>query len=395
MTNSFDQLLDRRNTRSYKWDQVETLFGSKDILPLWVADMDFPSPQAVRDVLVKRAQLGAYGYAVRTDDYFDAIIGWFERRHKWSIQKSWITDVPSVVTTLSLAVEQFSEPGAPVVLQSPVYYPFYDVIESNGRVIAKNPLVIRDGRYEMDLAHLETLFQSGAKLMLLCNPHNPGGRVWSREELEALADLCLKYEVIVVSDEIHCDLVFPDKEHTPFASISKEIADRTITALAATKTFNLPGLNTSFAVISNREMRVKLEKRVKALSIHMAQHFAQDAVTAAYNEGEQWLDELLVYVKGNLEYSLQYLSEHLPEVKPLRPDGTYLLWIDCRGLGLDPAGLKELMFKQAKVAFNEGSMFGTEGAGWLRINLACPRWIVEQALKQFAEAARKSLATNN
>jgi len=393
MINNFDQLLDRRNTRSYKWDQVEHLFGSKDILPLWVADMDFPSPQAVQDVLVKRAQLGAYGYAIRTDDYFDAIIGWYERRHNWSLDKSWILDAPSVVTTLSLAVEQFSEPGARVVLQSPVYYPFYDVIESNGRVVAKNPLILNDdGQYEMDFSHLEALFQDGAKLMLLCNPHNPGGKVWSREELERLAGLCVKYDVVVVSDEIHCDLVFPGKEHIPFASISEEIADRTITALAATKTFNLPGLHTSFIVVSNRAMRLKLDKRLKSLSLHMAQHFAQDAVIAAYNEGGQWLDEMLGYVKGNLEYALEYLHQHLPEVKPLKPDGTYLLWLDCRALELDQAGIKDLMFKQAKVAFNEGSMFGTEGAGWLRINLACPRTIVEQALKQFVEASRKVLA---
>lgn len=391
MSNNFDQLLDRRNTRSYKWDQVESLFGSKDILPLWVADMDFASPKAVQDVLIKRAQLGAYGYAFRTDDYYDAVTGWFARRHKWNIKKEWMIDLPSVVTSLSLAVEQFSEPGAPVVLQSPVYYPFYEVIENNGRVVAKNPLILNNGRYEMDLAHLETLFQDGAKLMLLCNPHNPGGKVWSREELEALAALVLKYNVIVVSDEIHCDLVFPGNEHTPFASLSEEVADRTITALAATKTFNIPGLHTSFVVISNREMRLKMDKRVKTLSIHMAQHFAQDAVTAAYNEGEQWLDEMLAYVEQNLEYALQYFSEHLPEVKPLRPDGTYLLWVDCRALGLDTAGIKDLMFKQAKVAFNEGSMFGTEGAGWLRINLACPRSIVETALKQFTDAARKVL----
>ncbi|MBH5320219.1 pyridoxal phosphate-dependent aminotransferase [Paenibacillus sp. GSMTC-2017] len=389
MTINFDELIDRRNTRSYKWDQSEKLFGSADILPLWVADMDFPSPSAVQEVLKKRADISAYGYAVRGDSYFESIVNWYSRRHNWKIEQHWITDSPSVVTSLSLAVELFTEPGGQVVLQSPVYYPFYDVIESNDRVLAKNPLVIRNGRYEMDLDHLESLFKDGAKLLLLCSPHNPGGRVWDREELLQLGELCLRYGVIVVSDEIHCDLVFPGHVHTPFATLSPEIADITITTLAATKTFNLPGLQTSFMITSNNKMRAKLEKRLRTLSIHMAHHFAQDAVEAAFNEGEQWLEELLTYVHGNLTYTLDFFQEHLPQIEPLKPDGTYLLWFDCRALGLDKRGLQELMFKKAKVAFSEGSVFGSEGEGWLRINLACPRFILEKALTQFADAVKR------
>ncbi|MFD0588700.1 MalY/PatB family protein [Paenibacillus sp. GCM10027627] len=390
MSFNFDQLINRKNTRSYKWDQVGPLFGDADILPLWVADMDFPSPPAVQEVLKKRAELGAYGYAIHTSDYFEAIVNWYERRHHWTIQKGWISDSPSVVTTLSLAVEQFTSPGDEVVIQTPVYYPFYDVVNLNDRIVAKNPLQVVNGRYEMDLEHLESLFKRGAKLFLFCNPHNPGGRVWNKSELVALGELCLRYGVKVVSDEIHCDLVFPGGEHIPFASLSPELADLTITCLAATKTFNLPGLHTSFMVVSNREMKARLDRRIKALSIHMSNHFAQDAVTAAFNEGEVWLDEMLAYVKGNLDYALAYLQEHLPIIKPMIPDGTYLLWLDCRGLGLDKHGLKQLMHQKAKVAFNEGSMFGTEGEGWLRINLACPRFIVEQALKQFCEAAAEA-----
>ncbi|RIX47261.1 pyridoxal phosphate-dependent aminotransferase [Paenibacillus nanensis] len=388
MAYKFDELINRKNTRSYKWDQVGPLFGSADILPLWVADMDFPSPPAVQEALKKRVDIGAYGYAIRTDEYADSIMSWFGRRHGWSLQREWISDSPSVVTTLSLAVEQFTAPGDKVVIQTPVYYPFYDVVRDNGRELALNPLQIRDGRFEMDLAHLESLFKDGAKMILLCNPHNPGGRVWSREELAALGELCLRYGVIVVSDEIHCDLVYPDYEYTPFASLSPELADKTITCLAATKTFNLPGLHTSFMVISNRDMKARLDKRIKTLSIHMSHHFAQEAVIAAYTESEDWLDELLVYVKGNLDYALDYLAQQLPQVKPMKPEGTYLLWVDCRSLGLDKQGLKQLMYEKAKVAFNEGSTFGTEGEGWLRINLACPRFVLEQALKQFCEAAK-------
>ncbi|UJF35711.1 MalY/PatB family protein [Paenibacillus hexagrammi] len=388
MTYNFDQRIDRRHTRSYKWDQNEQLFGDPDVLSLWVADMDFLCPPAVQAVLEKRASLGIYGYAIRTDSYFQAITDWFKRRHDWIIDPKWITDSPSIVTTLSLAVELFSEPGSQVVLQSPVYYPFYDVIQSNGRKVAKNPLVIRNGRFEMDYEHLEELFKSGAKLLLLCSPHNPGGRVWEREELVRLGELCLQYGVTVVSDEIHCDLTLSGHKHIPFATLSPELADITLTCLAATKTFNLPGLHTSFAVASNPSIKRKLDHRIKTLSLHMAQHFAQDAVEAAYNEGEAWLDEMLAYIEGNLQYTLDYLTQHLPEIKPLQPEGTYLLWLDCRDLNLDVAGLKDLMFKQAKVAFSEGSVFGSEGEGWLRINLACPRSIVEEALERFAQAVR-------
>jgi len=389
LTYDFDRRVDRRNTRSYKWDQGEKLFGDKDLLPLWVADMDFLVPPAVQAVLEQRAALGVYGYAIRSDSYFDAIVNWYKRRHGWTIDPKWITDSPGVVTSLSLAVDQFCEPGGQVVLQSPVYYPFYDVIQSNGRVVTKNPLIIRKGRFEMDLEHLESLFIGRAKLLLLCNPHNPGGRVWEREELIKLGELCLKHGVMVVSDEIHCDLVLPGHKYIPFASLSEEIANITITCLAATKTFNLPGLHTSFIVASNASIRRKLEHRINTLGIHMASHFAQDAVEAAYNEGEAWLNEMLAYVNGNMEFALEYFVLYLPEVKPLRPEGTYLLWIDCRALGLDVQGLKDLMFKQAKVIFNDGAVFGTEGEGWLRINLACPRLIVEQALKQFCDAAKR------
>jgi len=386
LTYNFDELIDRRNTRSYKWDQVGPLFGDTSILPLWVADMDFYSPPAVQKVLQQRTDIGIYGYSIKNKQYFEAITNWFQRRHHWTIQPSWIVDVPSVVTTLSLSVDLYTKPGDAVVLQSPVYYPFYDVIEGNNRKVARNPLRIEDGRYEMDFENLEQLFKDGAKLMLLCNPHNPGGRVWERSELEKLAKLAIQYGVIVVSDEIHCDLTFEGHPHTPFASLSQEAANITITALAATKTFNIPGLHTSFAVISNAELREVFDKRVKVLSIHMANHFAQDAVQAAYNEGEQWLDELIVYVKANLDYALEYLAEHAPNIKPLESQGTYLLWLDCRAISEDPAVLKELMYKKAKVAFNEGSTYGVEGAGWLRVNLACPRSILEQALKQFVDA---------
>ncbi|GBF77736.1 hypothetical protein PA598K_06300 [Paenibacillus sp. 598K] len=387
MTYSFDQVPDRRNTHSYKWDQSAKLFGDPDILPLWVADMDFPSPPAVQEALIRRAEQGVYGYTFRSDDYAAALVGWLKQRHDWDVTPAQITDVPGVVTTLSLCVELFSEPGSPVILQSPVYYPFYDVIKMNGRQVANNPLVIRDGRYEMDYDHLESLMQGGARLLLLCSPHNPGGRVWERAELERLGELCARYDVIVASDEIHADLVLAGHRHLPTATISTDLAQRTITAMAPTKTFNLPGLQSSYAVIQNPELKRRFDYKLKALSIHMMHYFNNDAITAAYTEGADWLDAMLAYVEENLAYAIDYLGEHLPQVVPMKPEATYLLWVDCRGLGRDIAGLKQLMYREAGVAFNEGSVYGDEGSGYLRINVACPRSVLAQALERFCRAA--------
>lgn len=388
MQYDFDKRPDRRNTRSYKWDQSLKLFGREDLLPLWVADMDFESPPAVKEAMVRRAEIGIYGYTIPDEAYKDAIVRWFDRRHGWRLETEWLSDSPGIVTSLSLAVELFSEPGSPVILQTPVYYPFFDVIEMNGRQAAENPLIKRNGRYEMDYDHLESLMKKGARLLLLCNPHNPGGRAWSRGELLQLAELCEKYGVKVVSDEIHCDLMMPGHTHVPFASVSEAAADMTLTCLAATKTFNLPGLHTSFIAASNRTIKRTFDRRIKALSLHMTNFFAHDAVKAAYDHGEQWLDQLLEYLSGNLKAALDVLGERLPEAEPMIPEATYLLWADFTRLGLDTAGLKRLMYEKAGVAFNEGSIYGKPGEGHLRINLACPRSLLLEAMDRFCTAAR-------
>jgi cystathionine beta-lyase len=391
MNMDFNRIHNRKNTNSYKWDQIGKLFGSEDILPLWVADMDFESPPAVKEAVQRRAAHGIYGYTFKPESYTNAIIGWFARRHNWELKSDWLSDSPSVVTSLSLAVDLLSEPGSKVILQSPVYYPFYDVIRNNGREIVKNPLILRNGQYEMDYEHLETVMKDGARLLLLCNPHNPGGRVWSREELLKLGELCLRYGVTVVSDEIHCDLVLSGHRYTPFASLSPEIADITLTCLAPTKTFNMPGLQISFIAASNKRIKKLFDARIKTLSLHMTGYFAPDAVVAAYEHGDAWLDELLQYVQGNVEYAQQYFHEHLPAIDVIRPQGTYLMWFDCSSLGLSVDELKQLMYQEAKVAFNEGSTFGSEGAGFLRINLACPRSILHEALERFCTAAQKHI----
>ncbi|GIP53568.1 MalY/PatB family protein [Paenibacillus vini] len=386
MTYEFNERTMRRGTLSYKWDQGQTLFGDDEVLPLWVADMDFKCSPAIIQAVTERAAQGIYGYTIRSKDYLNAITGWFQRRHGWNVDESWLTDSPGVVPSLSLAVQSLTEPGDEIILQSPVYNPFYDVIQRNGRKLAESPLLLKNGRYEMDYEKLETLMSGGAKLLLLCSPQNPGGRVWTKEELVRLGDLCVKYDVKVIADEIHCDLVFPGHQHFPFASLSEQFAERTITCLAPSKTFNMPGLSTSFTVISNPRLKRRFDERIHALSIGSVNFFGPPATIAAYNESEPWLDALLTYVAANQEFAISYLSNHLPALVPVRSEGTYLLWLDCRALGLDSKQLKQLMYKEAKIAFNEGSIYGREGEGFLRINLACPRDLLVEALDRFTAA---------
>ncbi|WP_334071293.1 MULTISPECIES: MalY/PatB family protein [Paenibacillus] len=386
MSHDFNERTQRRGTRSYKWDQGEKLFGDPDVLPLWVADMDFKCAPAIVQAVNERAAQGIYGYTIRTEDYVKAITDWFQRRHHWTIDANWLTDSPGVVPSLSIAVQTLTDPGDAVILQSPVYNPFYDVILKNGRRLAESPLLLKEGRYEMDYGRLEGLMKEGAKLLLLCSPQNPGGRVWTKEELVRLGDLCVKYDVKVVADEIHCDLVFPEHRHFPFASLSEAYAERTVTCLAPSKTFNIPGLQTSFTVISNRELKRKFDQTIEALGIGSVNFFGPSATIAAYDKSEDWLDALLGYVKANQEFAVRYLAEHLPDLIPFPSEGTYLLWVDCRKLQLSSTELKRLMYKEAKIAFTEGSLYGKNGEGFLRINLACPQDFLKEALDRFTSA---------
>lgn len=388
MSHDFNERTLRRGTLSYKWDQGEKLFGDPDVLPLWVADMDFKCAPAIVRAVNERAAQAIYGYTIRTEEYVQAITGWFRRRHHWDIDAAWLTDSPGVVPSLSIAVQSLTEPGDAVILQSPVYNPFYDVILKNGRKLAESPLLLKENRYEMDYDRLEGLMKEGAKLLLLCSPQNPGGRVWTKEELVRLGDLCVKYDVKVVADEIHCDLVLPEHHHFPFASLSEAFAERTVTCLAPSKTFNIPGLQTSFTVISNRELKRKFDRMIEALGIGSVNFFGPSATMAAYNESEDWLDALLGYVKANQEFAVRYLDEHLPELTPVPSEGTYLLWVDCRKLSLSSAELKRLMYKEAKIAFTEGSLYGKNGEGFLRINLACPQDLLKEALDRFTSAVK-------
>lgn len=389
MKYDFDQVINRKNTASLKWDTLAERFGGEDVLPLWVADMDFQCAQPIIDALKRRVDEGIYGYTVTTDEFYEAAVGWFQRRHHWTIDRESILYSPGVVTSLSLVVELFTEPGDDVILQSPVYYPFYHVIQDNGRNVVKNPLRISEqGMYEMDFEDLENNMKNGAKMLLLCNPHNPGGRVWTRAELEQLAELAAKYEVMVVSDEIHGDLVYAPNRYTPYATVSEEAAAASISLLAPTKTFNMPGVLSSLIVVNNKQYRAKLSKRMRTLSLGQ-NFFSLSATIAAYKEGDEWLDQLLVYLKDNIDFAIAYLREKAPMLKPMTPEGTYLLWVDASALGMNAKEMQQFMNGEAKVAFNEGSMFGNEGEGYVRINCAAPRSILEEGLRRFTQAIQR------
>ena len=390
----FDRVRERRGTRSFKWDQTEKLFGYPGLLPMWVADMDFPSPPEVVQALEERAAHGIYGYTARPQESDEALCAWLKQRHEWDVLPDWITTSPGVVTSLSVLVELLSEPGDGVILQAPVYHPFYDVIRLNGRKVVNNALRYEENTYRMDLEDLERHMAAGAKVMLLCSPHNPGGRVWKREELEAVGRLALKYRVPVISDEIHCDLVFRPNRHIPLASLSEDVAMITATCLAPSKTFNVPGLQTSYTVIPDAALRQRFRQRMRALSLTMENCFAGVAADAAYRHGGPWLDALLDYVQGNIDYLVDFFAAHLPQCGVMKPEGTYLVWVDCRAISADAAVLKKLMFERAGVVFNEGSMFGKEGEGFLRINVACPRLLLEEGLSRFAEAVNAFLSEN-
>jgi cystathionine beta-lyase len=382
----FDRVIDRYNTNSIKLDYLQSVFGTDDVLPMWVADMDFEAPLPVSEALVTKAKHGIFGYSDGTESYYEAVMGWMSRRHDWRIEKDWICFSPGVVPALLWLVRAFVKPGEKVVLQSPVYPPVFRSIESNGAELLNNQLKLENGQYVIDFADLEEKLKSGAKMLILCNPHNPVGRVWNREELMKIGELCLQYHVLVVSDEIHSDLVYPGQKHIPFAALSEELAMNSIVCTAPSKTFNLAGLQTSNIIIPNPELR-RVFKEVLALNgISHPNIFGLVAMEAAYNEGEEWLDQLLNYLQENLNYLLQYLESNISWVKAIIPEGTYLVWLDFRELGLKPKALQAFLLKNARVAMNAGYTFGPGGEGFERLNIACPRSVLQEGIQRIAQA---------
>lgn len=389
----FDQAIDRRNTNCAKWDLIKTIFGDKDILPMWVADMDFNTAPCIVDALKKQAALGIFGYTCRPQSYLDAIVDWVLRRHGWKIKPEWLTYSPGVVTALNLCIQTFSLPGDRIVIQPPVYYPFARSIISNGRRVENNPLKQDGQRYGMDLEEFEKKTVDRTPLMILCSPHNPVGRVWEREELARVGEFCVKNDMILISDEIHSDLVFKGFKHVPTASISEEIAKRTITCIAPSKTFNLAGLKTSVIIIPSAKIREKYNATLQNLALGADNSFGLVALEAAYRQGDEWLEALLDYLEANIDFAVSYFREKIPRIKVARPEGTYLMWLDCRGLGLDSRALDAFMREKAGIWLDDGPMFGPGGEGFQRMNVACPRSTLSQALERIKTAV--AIAENN
>ncbi|SDO25092.1 MalY/PatB family protein [Alkalicoccus daliensis] len=387
----FQEFINRKDTYSVKWDYAKTVFKSEnELLPMWVADMDFHPPEAVTEAIKSRAEHGLYGYTFIADDMKETIKKWMKKRFGWEIQNEWLQFSHGVVPSIGKAVQGLTEPGDKILVQSPVYPPFFSMIKDNDRELVNCPLEEKNGKYVIDFHAFEEKLKTGVKMFLLCSPHNPVGRVWSRGELQQIADLCLKYEVIIISDEIHGDLVFQPNKQIPIASLSPEISARTITLVAPSKTFNLAGLQASAVITENKDYRRALEKIDKKNGVSMLNTFGVLAMQAAYEHGENWLEELLVYLDGNVHLVDSFLQEELPQIKAIKPEATYLLWIDCRETGLSDAELNKRLIEEGRIAMNPGTSFGEGGSGFVRMNIACPRDTVQEGLKRLKKALASS-----
>ncbi len=389
MTFNFDQEINRKGTNSVKWEMEPKDYDAQAnpdagrLLPMWVADMDFPTAPAVIEALVKRAEHGLFGYSIPTDSYYEAVIDWHKRRYGRFIEKEWIVLTPGVVPALNMIVQTFIQPGDKVLIQQPVYYPFFSAIENHGGEIVSNSLVYENGRYHMDFADLaQKAADPAVKMAILCSPHNPVGRVWTADELRQFGQICLENDVLVVSDEIHCDLIMPGYNFTSFASISEAFEQKSIVCTAPSKTFNLAGLHTSNIIIPDEAMRECIKQTMEKHRMPGANPFGLVATEAAYKHGEEWLTEVINYIADNYAFVEKYLAEHLPQIRPIPLEGTYLLWIDCHGLELDPAARHQLLLNQAHIFLDAGEWFGREGEMFERVNLACPRSVLEEALER-------------
>lgn len=392
MSDFFDEVINRENTNCIKWDYRKQKFGSSDIIPMWVADMDFKSSEKITKAIIKRAEHGIYGYTRPSTELSEAVCSWLAKRHNWKISKDWITYSPGVIASLNTAILAFSEPGDKILIQTPVYYPFFSSITDNKRQLVTNPLILADGNYEMDFDDLEQKFMLGIKLMILCSPHNPGGRVWKRRELEEVACLCEKFNVTVISDEIHFDIVYEGQKHIPYASISNYTSLNSITLISPTKTFNLAGLSQSCAIIQNEDYFHKFTNTIKKTGANMQNIFGMVAAQTAYTECENWLDDLIVYLQDNLNLLENCFKKCIPEIKLIRPQATYLAWLDCTDLSIPAHKLKEFFTGKAKVGLNDGITFGVEGAGFQRLNFACPRAVLTEGISRIEKAVREFYA---
>lgn len=382
MRYDFDEIINRRGTGSYKWDSTE----EADVLPMWVADMDFRTAQPITEALQRRVAHGIFGYTLVPEEYYESIIRWFDRRHGWRMEREWMMYTSGVVPAISAIIKALTVPGDKVLVQTPVYNCFFSSIRNNGCEVESSPLIRVGSTYRMDFDDLERkAADPKVRLMLLCNPHNPAGRVWTREELATVGDICSRHGVVVVADEIHCELVYPGHSYTPFASVSDVCLHNSVTCFSPSKAFNIAGLQIANIVSDNEDVRRLIDRAININEVCDVNPFGIEASMAAYNEGEEWLDQLIDYLKGNYEYMHSFCEKHLPDFPLTTLEGTYLVWMDCRKLRMASEELEKKLVKEARLRLNAGSMYGDEGEGFMRWNIACPRSTLKEGLKRFAD----------
>jgi cysteine-S-conjugate beta-lyase len=387
MQYNFDEIIDRRNTDAIKVERCKTLFGTEDVLPLWVADMDFRTPDFIISAIQKRLEHPILGYTKFPANFHSSTMNWIKTHHNWDIKLDWVDFLPGIVPGLSFAVQSLTVPGDEIIVQPPVYYPFFHVIEKNNRILIQNPLKKEEGKFVMDLDDLEKKFSTKTKLFILCNPHNPGGRVWTKEELQQFAAVCEKHQVTIISDEIHADMVLPgNTKHTPFATVSEWAKNNTVTFMAPSKVFNMPGLISSVYIIPNAELRNRFASFLEASEMNNGNMFAYLAAVAAYENGEEWRKQMLDYVKANVDYIADFLKNNIPQIKPMIPEASFLVWLDCKGLGMETDELHKFFSLEAGLGLNKGTVFGIGGEYHLRLNVACSKQVLEKAMKQLQEA---------
>ena len=388
MNYNFDQLINRRGTGALKCDALQERYGRTDLTPLWVADMDFATPDFIVEALRKRMEHPIFGYTIMPEEYWPTVKQWIADHHGWQVECEWMTYIPGIVKGIGLAVNCFVKPDEKVIIQPPVYHPFRLTPQGNGREVVFNPLIEQsDGTYAMDFDHLAQVADEKCRMLILSNPHNPAGLTWDAETLRRLAHFCASRGILVISDEIHCDMALYGHKHIPFASVSDEAAQCSITFGAPSKTFNIAGIVSSYAIVPNAELRNRFYPWLSANELNEPTLFAPVATLAAFSEqGEEWRKQMLRYVEGNIDYVIDFCAKHIPLIKPLRPQASFLVWLDCRGLGLTQSQLVDLFVNKARLALNNGEIFGKEGIGFMRLNVASPRSVIEQALQQLAEA---------
>ena len=382
---NFDEIIDRSGTSAVKWDGMKEVWGRTDLIPLWVADMDFATAPFIMDAVRKRCENPVLVYTCKPDSYYNAIIRWVKSRYGLDVTKEMINYVPGIVPGIGMAMNAFTEKGDKVMIQPPVYHPFAWLTERNERTLVTCPLRWEGEMYRMDMAVFRERIK-GCKLFILCNPHNPGGVVWQEEELQEVARICHDEGVLVFSDEIHADLTLPHYRHRPFAMISEEARMNSVTFMSPSKAFNMPGLSASHAIIPNPELRARFRKFMDACELDLGHAFAFLAVEAAYSNGTEWLEQCLAYIQGNVDYMDEYLKANAPKIKVVRPQASYLVWLDCREMGMTQEDLNRFFVEKARLALNDGAMFGKEGEGFMRFNAGCPRSVIERAMKQLVEA---------